>query len=79
MPMSDQDLEALLGPSGKGDFQTGDIITFTEGEQTLTGEVIHVEADGETVTGKHHPLTYHTDCGDGWPHLVYPSQVIIIE
>lgn len=75
--MTEQNLNELLGPSGRGDYQQGDTITFTEGEQTLTGEVIHVEAAGQTTTGKHHPLTYHTDCGDGWPHLVYPSQLII--
>jgi hypothetical protein len=71
-----QDLNELLGPSGRGDHRTGDTITFTEGAQTFTGEIIHVEAPGQTVTGKHHPTTYHTDCGDGWPHLVYASQII---
>ena len=72
-----QDLNELLGPKGKGDYSQGDTITFTEGTQTLTGEVIHVEQAGLTPVSKTpHPLTYHTDCGDGWLHLVYPHQII---
>ena len=75
--MGNQDLDALLGPPGKGDYQKGDSLTFTERAQTFTGEIIYVQTPGQTVTGKTHPLTYHVDCGDGWPHLVYPSQLIV--
>jgi hypothetical protein len=76
----EQNLEALLGPSGKSDYSVGDTIKFREGASVLSGEIIHIEAAGTTPVSKTpHPLTYHVDCSDGWPHLVYPSQVIIIE
>jgi hypothetical protein len=37
--------------------------------------VLHVAAPGQTVTGKRTPTSYYVDCGDGFPHVVYQSQI----
>ena len=74
--MSNQNLDALYGEPGKGEYAPGDSITFEENGQTFTGEVIHVDQPGYTVGGRYHPLQYQVDIGSGWPSTVYSSQVV---
>lgn len=75
--MSKQNLNEILGPQGKGDYSVGDTITFRDQGQEYAGVIIHVEAPGQTATGRHSPLTYHVDCGDGWPRLAYQTDIIV--
>lgn len=63
-------------PPGRGDHAIGERITFIENGQQREGEVIHVAAPGQTVSGLHHPLSYLTDCNDGFPHMVFGNQIV---
>lgn len=72
-----QDFSEIFGPAGRADYAIGDTVTFHENDTVLSGEVIYVQAAGVTVTGRHHPIVLHIDCGDGWPHVVYPSQIMV--
>lgn len=74
MGRNEQDLGALM-PEGKGDYAPGDTLVFIEDHVRKSGEVVHVQAPGETVSGKHHPLTYLVDTGEGFPVFVYPAQI----
>lgn len=74
--MSNQNNDHIFGASGRGDYAAGDTITFIEKGVKFSGEVIHCTAPGDTVSGKHLPLTYEVDCGDGWPHIVSSSQIV---
>ena len=73
--MAHPNWEHLAGPKGHGEYQPGDFITFDEQGRTLTGEVLWVAAPHNTVSGAHVPTSYHVDCDDGWPHIVYQSQI----
>lgn len=75
--MSKQNYNELFGEPGASDYRIGDTITFREGDQTFTGEILHISAPGHTpVTRKHTPTTYTVDCGDGFPHLAYQSDIV---
>jgi hypothetical protein len=75
--MSKQNYDELFGPPGASDYKIGDTIRFKEAGQILTGEIIHIAAPGETpVTHKHVPTSYQIDCGDGWPHIAYQSDIV---
>lgn len=69
--MSEQNFE------GSSHYTIGDTISFTDGNQTLTGKIIHIVAPGRTVTGCPQPTALWVDCGDGWPHCVYSLQVVV--
>jgi hypothetical protein len=72
--------DELFGPAGKSDYKIRDIVSFREGGKTLRGEIIHIAAPGRTpVTHKHTPTSYQIDCGDGWPHICYASDLIVSE
>jgi hypothetical protein len=71
-----QNLDALFGPGGHGEYAAGQVITFTENDKELQGTIIHVAAPGQTVTGKATPVEYQVDAGDGFPHVVYQNQII---
>jgi hypothetical protein len=75
--MSEQNLDELLGPAGRSDYSVGDTIKFREGASVLSGEIIHISAPGQTVTGKHTPTTYWVDAGCGFPSVVYSSDIIV--
>ncbi|GCE32209.1 hypothetical protein KDA_76930 [Dictyobacter alpinus] len=71
---------ALYGPAGRADYRPGDQIRFrsvaTSG-QILTGTVLYVRAPGPAIQGgKNHPTVLVMDAGDGFPHMVYPGDVI---
>jgi hypothetical protein len=75
MGKEQQNWEYIAGPVGRGEYSVGNTIRFEEDGRELTGEVLHVAAPGQTVTGKHTPTSYYVDCGDGFPHVVYQSQI----
>jgi hypothetical protein len=75
MGKEQQNWEYIAGPAGRGEYSAGDTITFDEFGRTLTGEIIHCAAPDQTVSGKHTPTSYYVDCGDGFPHVVYQSQI----
>lgn len=75
--MSEQDLNAIFGEPGRGDYQPGDTITFIENGHEYTGEVVHCTAPKTTVKGHHLPLSYGVDCNDGFPHIVIQSQIVV--
>jgi hypothetical protein len=75
MGKEQQNWEYIAGPQGRGEYSAGDTITFDEFGREFTGEVLFVAAPGQTVSGKHTPTSYMVDAGDGFPHVVYQSQI----
>jgi len=73
--MAHPNWEHLAGPRGHSDYSPGDFIAFDEQGKTLQGEVLWIAAPHQTATGCHAPTTYYVDCDDGWPHIVYASQI----
>lgn len=74
--MSNQDMRELFG-DGQGEYSIGDQVTFVEGGEELTGELIGITPPGETVRGRSHPTTYVVAVpGHGIPSLVYSGQIV---
>lgn len=72
----EQDLDQLFGEPGRADYKIGDHLLFLEDGVEKSGEIIHIAAPTTTVMGRLLPTTFSVDCGDGFPHVVLPSQVI---
>ncbi|SRR6266487_3473593 len=73
-------LEALYGPSGRGDYQRGETITFASrdtGGRALTGEILYVRAPAPAVRGGQiHSITYITFVeNETFPRIVYPADI----
>lgn len=56
-----QNLNELLGPSGKSDYSVGDTIKYRVNGQIRTGEIMHITGPGFTVSGRPHPTEYWVD------------------
>ncbi len=77
-----QQLEALYGPPGRGDYQRGETITFSSrdtGGKILTGEILYVRAPAPAVRGGPiHSTAYITLVEDEtFPRIVYPADVMV--
>ncbi len=84
-----QQLASLFGPANEGDYHLGDRVTIKEHERQYTGEIIYIIPAGKMFTSRKYPSRglgtayredaasrYIVDCGDGFPHIVYQSQVV---
>lgn len=74
--MSEQNFEHIIGPSAKfSEHKTGDEIRFCQDGRESTGTIIYVRAPGPTaIEGK--SMIYVVDCGEGFPSMVFPGEVI---
>jgi hypothetical protein len=86
----EQQLALLFGPANKGEYLPGQIVTIKEHERQYTGEIIYTMSPGKTIPNRRNtskgvqavggtPLAtsrYIVDCDDGFPHIVYQSQII---
>lgn len=76
--MNDQELEDTYGPAAKySDHQRGEHIKFVEEGNTYSGIIIWVCAP-EKIADKQIPTVYIVagDQQQGFPHVVYPSDII---
>lgn len=72
-----QDLDELYGESGYSDYRIGDTIRFREAGQIMSGEILHIAAPSQTpVSKKPVPTSLQVDCSDGFPHIVYASDIV---
>jgi len=71
-----QNLDALLGESDKGEYTPGQQMTFLEDGVPFRGIVIHCAKAHINSTGKRIPRLYTVDCDDGFPHMVETRQII---
>jgi hypothetical protein len=84
-----QQLAKLFGPANEGEYHLGDRVTIKERERQYTGEIIYIIPAGKVFTSRKYPSKgsgtayrdgatsrYIVDCNDGFPHIVYQSQVI---
>jgi hypothetical protein len=75
--MTEQNLNELLGPSGKSDYSVGDTISYMVGGQKKSGTIEHITAPGLTpVSGTPHPTQYWVSSG-GFPDVVYHADIIV--
>jgi hypothetical protein len=85
----EQQLASLFGPVNEGEYHLGDRVTIKERERQYTGEIIYIIPAGKVFTSRKYPSKgsgtayrdgatsrYIVDCNDGFPHIVYQSQVI---
>jgi hypothetical protein len=84
-----QQLATLFGPASEGEYHLGDRVTIKERERQYTGEIIYIIPAGKVLTSRKYvsrgsgtaysndvASRYIVDCNDGFPHIVYQSQVI---
>ncbi len=84
-----QQLASLFGPVNEGEYHLGDRVTIKERERQYTGEIIYIIPAGKVSLGHRYTARgsgtayrndtssrYIVDCNDGFPHIVYQSQVI---
>ncbi len=84
-----QQLASLFGPVNEGEYHLGDRVTIKERERQYTGEIIYIIPAGKVFLGHRYTARgsgtayrndtssrYIVDCNDGFPHIVYQSQVI---
>jgi hypothetical protein len=84
-----QQLATLFGPASEGEYHLGERITIKEHERQYTGEIIYIMPAGKVLTSRKYASRgwgtassndvasrYIVDCNDGFPHIVYQSQVI---
>lgn len=72
--MREQNLNELLGPSGKSDYQVGDMIKYRHEGQIKQGEIMHITAPGLTPVSKTpHPTEYWID---GFT-VIYQKDIIV--
>jgi hypothetical protein len=86
----EQQLAMLFGSANKGEYLSGQIVTIKERERQYTGEIIYTISSGKIMPNRKYPSKgfqavggttlvtsrYIVDCGDGFPHIVYQSQII---
>lgn len=69
-----QNLDELLGPSGRSDYNVGDTITYMLNGRKLTGEITHITAPGLTPVSKTpHPTEYWID----GLTVIYQTDIIV--
>ena len=84
-----QQLASLFGPVNEGEYHLGDRVTIKERERQYTGEITYIIPAGKVFLGHRYTARgsgtayrndtssrYIVDCNDGFPHIVYQSQVI---
>jgi len=71
-----QNLDELLGPSGKSDYSVGDTISYMVGGERRSGTIEHITAPGLTASGRHHPTQYWVSDG-GFPSVIYQTDIIV--
>ena len=84
-----QQLTSLFGPANEGEYHLGDRVTIKERERQYSGEIIYIIPAGKVLISRRYtsrgPGTayrddaasrYIVDCNDGFPHIVYQSQII---
>jgi hypothetical protein len=84
-----QQLATLFGPASEGEYHLGERVTIKEHERHYTGEIIYIIPAGKVLTSRNYASRgsgtasrnevasrYIVDCNDGFPHIVYQSQVI---
>lgn len=77
--MSEQNNEAIVGPSARfSEHKVGDVIRFSQdGGLEKSGEIIYVRAPAPiSAGGEPVPMIYLVACGDGFPDVVFPHEVI---
>ena len=85
----EQQLASLFGPVNEGEYHLGDRVTIKERERQYTGEIIYIIPAGKVFTSRKYPSKgsgtayrdgatsrYIVDCNDGFPHIVYQTQII---
>jgi hypothetical protein len=80
--MNEQQLEVLYGPAAKfSEHKRGETIRFADRDtgQIKTGEILWVCAPGQAVEGGHHHLVTYVVAAPGFPEMVWPGDVIVIE
>lgn len=87
---TDEQLAMLFGPAHKGEYSPGQVVTIKERERQYTGEIIYTISPGKIMPNRKNISKgvqaaggtalvisrYIVDCGDGFPHIVYQSQII---
>lgn len=65
-----------FGPAARfSEHKSGEIITYRVGSEVRVGEIIYVLA--ATQEGSvHHPLTYAVDSGNGFPDVVWQTDIL---
>ena len=81
---------SLFGPASQGEYHLGERVTLKEHDHQYTGEIIYIIPPGKTPANRKPVLRgfntvartanemaakYLVDCNDGFPHIVYQSQV----
>lgn len=76
--MDNQNLEGVIGPQAKfSEHKAGETIRFRQGNSEKTGAILYVRAPGAAIAGGTvHPTLYVVDCGEGFPEMVAPGEVI---
>ncbi len=88
---NDTDQKAsLFGPASQGEYHLGERVTLKEHDHQYTGEILYIISPSKTPTNRKPVLRgfntvartanemaakYLVDCNDGFPHIVYQSQV----
>jgi hypothetical protein len=72
----DEQLESLAGPLSRfSEHKRGEAITYRMGTKIRTGVILWIAAphhEGST----HIPLTYLVESGQGWPDLVWQTDLV---
>lgn len=84
-----QQLVSLFGLANEGEYHLGDRVTIKEHDRQYTGEIIYIISASKVFTSRKYASRglgtayrdeaasrYIVDCNDGFPHIVYQSQVI---
>lgn len=83
-----QQLITLFGPASEGEYHLGEQVTLKEHDRHYTGEIIYIIPGSKVLmsrtyasrglgTAPRNDMTvrYIVDCNDGFPHMVYQSQI----
>lgn len=73
--MIDEMSESIGPHASYADHQAGEYITYHAGAEIRTGEIVYILAPRQ-VGSQHLPLTYVVDSGQGFPDLVWQTDVI---
>ena len=88
-PDDGQQLAMLFGPASEGEYHLGERVTIKERERHYTGAILYIFPAGKVLPGRKDvsrgsgtassnevASRYVVDCNDGFPHIVYQSQII---
>jgi len=87
---NERQLAMLFGPANQGEYLPGQVVTIKERDRQYTGEIIYTLSAGKIMPGRKNlskgfqsvggttlvTSRYIVDCGDGFPHIVYQSQIV---